>query len=1199
MSMRTRKTRPLALIMCALILLAACAVSLEAATTAEEVEEASSLESDLVTPHKPWGRDYVGGTIRALFFVYTGPYEGAWENPQTRVREVVELGQRFDLDADAVLFCGRGDKWVFHGLQLGEQRARRLLQDSYDLYVIAGFPMGRLPAEFQYLILKEVAEGAGLLCCGPGAGEYMVPRREITPTPTFLTAGIPSLTEEAVADMVSAYRLADGRGVRLNYGTQSLTPRPEYTPETAAAYDYWMLLVGRAALWAASREGDITVDRVFGEQPPTIDRSEPEPAGEAALSNSSDRPVQATVSFEARRKSDGATIDLGAQEVALPPGRTTLLSVALPPLRAGEYFVDAIARGGGKVLAFGAGSLTVESAFGVEEVTVNRSFVEPGDTIGGTVALRGEMPDDARLIIRLRDAYDRIVDSQEVASAAGEHAFEYEASELWTNWMRVEALVVSGGEEIELKQASFSVPIRRQGQLNFVMWDAPMDVLGPYGWRQMQRVGYNVSLLGSMGSTPRSRPGSLQACNATVAPYSTRILDPKDENGYMEPVCWNNEPAVTEHVQSIVDGQRQLREMGIFVYSLGDEGVTMGCCVHPECIKAYRRYLADRYESIDALNESWGSEYASFDEVDLLDHGDNMENAARETAPARWYDRQAFARYNLARYTARFGQAYREIDPLSKTGFEGTGRFGADYDAILANNDFYGPYPDIGDDIIRSAAPSDLVNSNWMGYSKTGDALSDAAWRMVMKGKNSIWFWMWAGIGSYRGYVRPTLDLWPATQDLSEEMQPVRRGLGDLLMHSEVTHSRIGILYSLPSALATQLGNSGEFVSARASHEIWTQLTYELGLDLRYITDGMLAEGVLDTEEFSVLLLPMTQAISPEQADLIRGFVEDGGTVIADVRPAIRDGHCKPVMPGLLDDLFGISRTGRGSASQTALAIDDLWGGEQVSLDLPQVRVDTEVEAATAEAATSVDGAPVLLSNSVGDGRAILLNFQLTSASYEEPGTDDARTLLQALYDLGGARSPIEVASPSGKPLPMTETRVWSNGQALVFGLWRQMENAWFNPKTDTIAGEPVGATVRLRSPMHVYDLRAGEYLGSVDRIDTSLRWGRASFFMALPYEVPEPAVTLEPRQPAPADVITAAIAMDLPDGAAERFAVWTEVIDPDGESPLWGQQVAVLDGGSAQVRVQVAHNDRPGTWRIRATELFSGKSAEASWEVQ
>ncbi len=1181
------KVRTPALMLCIAIALGACSVSLEAATTAEEVELSSSLESALVTPHKPWGSDYAGGKVRALFFVYTGSYAGEWEDTHTRVREAVELGERFDLDAKAVLYCGRAENWAFHGLQLGEQRARKLMEESYDLYVIAGFPMGKLPAEFQYMILKEVADGAGLLACGPGAGEYLAPRREIAPTPSFLTDGIPVLDDKPAGEMVSAYQMAEGRGVWLKYSTQSLTPRPAYSPAAAAAYDYWMLLVGRAALWAASREGDVAIEGVSAEG--------------ATISNASDRAMDVRVSFEARRKSDGGTTDIGEQQVSLPPGETTIVAAPIPALRADEYFVDAIARSGRGVEAFGAGEFTVESPYGVEEVTVDGSFVEPGDTIAGTVTLRGELPDDSVLTIRLRDAYDRIVAQQDVAREAGrnEYSAEYQASDLWTNWMRMEALVSRGDQEIELKRTSFSVPIRRQGQFNFVMWDAPMDVLGPYGWREMQKAGYSVSLLGSMSGEGRAKSGSLEACGATVAPYSTRILDPKDENGYMLPVCWNDEPAVSEHVQTIVDRQRHLREMGIFVYSLGDEGVTKGCCVNPACIEAYQRYLADQYETVGALNDSWGSNYASFDDVDLLDRADNMENAARQTAPARWYDRQAFARYNLAQFTARFGAAFREIDPLSKTGFEGTGRFGDDFDTIVGNNDFYGPYPSIVDDIVRSAAPAEMVNSNWMGYAKTGDALSDAAWRMVMKDKNSIWYWMWSGIGSYIGYVRPTLDLWPATEDLTEEMQPVRRGLGDLLMHSEVAHSRIGILYSLPSALSSGLGNSGQFVSAKASHEIWTQLTYELGLDVRYITDEMLANGALSTDEFSVLLLPMTQALGPAQADLIRGFVEDGGTVIADVRPAIYDGHCKPQMPGLLDDLFGISRSGPGSAGEAALAIDGLWGGEALKLDLPKVRVDTEVAAAAAEAAGSAGDTPVLLSNTVGNGRAILLNFQLASAGDSEPGTADARKLLRALYEIGGAQGAIEVASPKGEALPRTETRVWADGDALVFGLWRQMENAWFNPKSGTLAGEPVAARVQLPAEMHVYDLRAGKYLGTADRLDTKLLWGRASFFMALPYEIPQPAVTLGPQDPEPGGVVTASIRMDLPRGAAEQFAVWTEVIDPDGERPLWGQKVAVLEDGRAQVPVLVAHNDRPGTWRVRATELFSGKSAEAAWEVQ
>ncbi|MBM3498146.1 MAG: hypothetical protein FJX74_05700, partial [Armatimonadetes bacterium] len=948
-------------------------------TNAQEVDEDNSLTSDLVTPHKPWGRSHVGGRVRALFFVYTGPYEGTWEDTGTRVRQAVELAQRFDLEAEAVLICGQGaGKWNFHGVALGEARAERVLEKPYDLYCLAGIGMDKLPAKLQYLILKQVAAGAGLLCCGPGASEFMVDRRRINPTPSVLTDAIPTLGGKAAGEMVSAYHLGKGRGVWLNYAAYALAPMQAFSWRAVAEFDYWMLLVGRAALWAAGREGEVSVDAVLGPQALVQEREVLPTAGEVALSTRGEKPIEATVALELCRADDAQRTSLGEAKVTIAPGEATRVPVELPRVRAGDYFVDAVVKSSRGVEAFGAGTLTVQSPVGIGEVLVEGSFVEVGEAIHGAVTLRGAPPAGSVLQVRLRDSYGRILQQHDTPPAAGqaEVTFDYEADAFATNWMRAEAALLVDGVEVEVKQASFSVPKRRQGQHNFVMWDAPMDVLGPYAWRQLQEAGMTVSLIGSMGAEARPIPASLHACDATVAPYSTRILDPKDDQGFMLPVCWNDEPAVTEHVQKIVDGQRNLREQGVFVYSLGDEGVTKGCCVHPACIDTYRQWLAERYGAIEQLNASWDTTYGSFEQVDLLDRSDNMEAAALKTCPPRWYDRQAFARWNLSHYVGRYVEAYSRLDPHALTGYEGTGGFGDDYDAMLTTNQFYGPYPDIGDDIVRSAFARDRVRSNWMGYSKTGDALSDAAWRMVMKGMDSIWFWMWSGIGDWRGYLRPTLDFWPATQDLMEEMRPVHRGLGDLLLQSEMAHSGIAVFYSLPSALSHQLENGREFVNAQSAHETWTQLTYELGLDFRYLTSGMLKSGALDPKEFRVLVLPMTQAISPEEAEVIRGFAQAGGTVIADVRPGIYDGHCKPIAPGALDDLFGIRRTGRGKAADEPASLGASLKGRSLSAELPKARVDTEVAADSAQALGHVGETPVMLVNEVGAGRAVLLNFQ-------------------------------------------------------------------------------------------------------------------------------------------------------------------------------------------------------------------------------
>jgi hypothetical protein len=239
-----------------------------AVTNAEEVESEHSLKTDFVTPHFKWAKDDVRGPVKALFFIYSGSYDGTWADEGTRLREVIELGQRFDVQADAVYFGGSGEKWDFHGNKFGADRAEKLLQKPYQLYVIGGFPLAKLPAKMQYEILSQVAKGAGLLCCGPGS-EFMVDKRKIA-TPALLADGLPTMDGKNLADWVSTYTLGKGRGVWLKYGSQSLTPTKQFTYRGLNELDYSMLLVGRAAQWAAGLDGQVQLGAVLGKQPARV-----------------------------------------------------------------------------------------------------------------------------------------------------------------------------------------------------------------------------------------------------------------------------------------------------------------------------------------------------------------------------------------------------------------------------------------------------------------------------------------------------------------------------------------------------------------------------------------------------------------------------------------------------------------------------------------------------------------------------------------------------------------------------------------------------------------------------------------------------------------------------------------------------------------------------------------------------------------
>ena len=963
-----------------------------AGTTAQEVEEDQSLASQLVTPHRPWASDFVGGPVRALFIVNAGSYTGEWYAPETRLREVVELMQRVDLQADAILVGGsKGEDFL--GLELGRQRAERLLAKPYQVYVFANARLDRLPPKFQFLIMEQVAKGAGLFCVGPAATDFMTDKRRLAAPGPWLTEGLPELDGKSPADVIRAYRLGNGRGVWFNYAPWALTPKADFSYAGLAEYDYRMLWVARGLLWAAGRENAVGISFQARAQGGPV--AQP-PSWVVEVTRGEQVPSRLRVDVNVRRRSDGWTLAIDEDTVSVDPERPGALAVDLPHLRAGGYVIDAIVRSRRGVEGFAATLFDVGSAFGVSEVVLDRPFVEHGETITGAVVLRGPVAPGSQLRLSFRDSFDRVLEERDQLAPVAENArvaFEYRPGPFDTILMRCEATLLTDGREVDLRSASFTVPNRRRGQFNFLQWDTPHDVLGYYAWQQMRQAGMNLCLVGSFGES-KAIP-VLAASDISLVPYSTRILDPKDENGFMKlggadakdaPHCWNDAPAIDAYVQRIVTNQAKHREHGVFCYSLGDEGVTLGCCVHPKCIETYRLYLKDQYGTIEKLNASWNATYASFDQVDLLDRKDNMENAARAKGLyARWYDRQAFARWNLMQFSGRFVKAFRGLDPQAVTGFEGTGGYGDDLDGILSTNTFYSPYPGLGDDIIRAAAPRELIRANWMGYSKTGDALSDAAWRMVMRGMDSVWYWMWTGIGNWRGYVTPTLDFYPATADLTNEMRPVRRGLGDLLLHASPVHSRIAVFYSLPSALAHGLDESAGFVGAESTHQTWTQLTSELGLDFRYITQAMLRKGALRADQFSVLLLPFTQAVSAEEAAAIRAFAEAGGTVIADVRPGLFDGHCRPVTPGSLDALFGIRRTGRVAPAVKPLDIKAQFAGRELSLQAA-ARVDPGVEPDGAQALARADGVPVLLVNPVGRGRAILLNFQLLS---EKP--DDAQ----------------------------------------------------------------------------------------------------------------------------------------------------------------------------------------------------------------
>lgn len=1107
----------------------------------DEVEENHRLSLEFVTPHTDWAQPYALGKVRVLFFS---------SGRDTHAREIVELMQRFDIEADAVYWTLVEDtpNWQWHGGEEGLKRILRLLERPYDVYLFNQIPLTNLPAKAQYQLLKPVVEGAGLVLLGFRDERVFKGENRLQELPPFLQG-----TE------AQAYRVGKGRGVYL--------PAPPLIPYRfgwEVEYDHWQERLGRAVLWAAGKEPRASLS--IAVEPQRFDRD----AEQAQLVVRWEGAAGLRLEGRLRRRDDGAVLPL-----ALPASRREEIRQPLPLLRSGSYFAEVWARSGRGVEAWATTTFEVLSRRSIEAIEPQRTWAEVGEAFAGRVRLSRQLGEGEGLELRLKDRQGRIWARLTRRSFGRLTSYHFPVKPWYPMLLQLEAVWHAGRGEVAASSVYLHVVKRNRGRFNFLVWDYPRGPTAPYAEEALARLGMTLQLAGG------APPAFVAAYDVAWVPYTTRILAPLDEQSHMKPVCWNDEPAVEEYIQGIVGKYREARQHGVFVYSLGDETVTRGACLHPACLQAYRLYLAEQYGGdIAALNRAWGTNYRSFDEVEVRDNDE--ATALREGRFARWFDRQAFQCYNFARFCQRFGDAYRELDPQARTGFEGAGRFdaGDDYDLIVRKNGFWSPYPGPGDEILRSIAPRDFPRANWMGYQKDADSLLRWYWRMVTRGSDAVWWWRWDGIGRFNGLLRPDLSPFPAVKEMLRDTEVLREGLGDLLLASEMEDDGIALLYSFPSAYATRVENGPSFGGYQEHHVAWHRALRDLGLQFHYITDRMVRRGEWPIGRDRMLILARAEALSEEEVRAFRRFVEGGGTLIADLRPGIFDGHCAPRQRGALDDLFGIERAGRGPAAKGKATLS--LGG--VSLEVPELLHDPHLQAMKATPSGKVGATPLLLRRRVGRGEAVLLNFGLTSYPplHQADAPEAAAQLLTALLRAAGVQPRYRLTTPQGQRLRNIELIRWRTGGTEILALFRE-------------TGEAGEAMVHLPEPRWAYDLRQRRALGRTTTLRCTLRPGRAYFFALLPWE-PSPPAFLAPSRATRGQVASLRVRMPR---AAGLHALRLRAFLPDGREADGFRPILLVGDEEAQAVLPLAFNDPPGPWRIEAQELFTGQRAIRMMRVE
>jgi beta-galactosidase len=521
---------------------------------------------------------------------------------------------------------------------------------------------------------------------------------------------------------------------------------------------------------------------------------------------------------------------------------------------------------------------------------------------------------------------------------------------------------------------------------------------------------------------------------------------------------------------------------------------------HPEfCFCGYtqarfREWLKGRYKALGALNAAWYRSFESWTQVQppryptILSYTD-------------YIDWRTFIDDKLAGDLRTRVDAIRTADkahPItSHAAVPGlftspTDGYGEPDDwKMSASADFFGTsvYPKhsessqpwsyqmlaAGLDFSRSAGRS-FDKGFWIGelqagQGATGMAIADPVtphdeafwiWQVIAHGARELaiyaWYPMSSGFES-NGYGLINLDgsITDRARAAGNIAKTVERHSSDLLK-SKPAAAQVAILYNRLSYI---VGGSQPSLSKLGNAERDSLIGLHRAFFERQIpVDFVHPQDVIQNKlgQYKILFLPFPVMLSKNVADGIKRYVQNGGTAVAEARLAWNDerGFASDVIPGFgLDEIFGAKEKlirpadGPRIAMESSADLPGLNGTQTIAGDAFEEDLDPLDGARVL--GRFADGAPAVVENSFGKGKAILLGSFVALAYHKQP-SDSNRDFFLSLAQAAGVSSEVEVTGPGTSELEVR--RLVDDNKQIVFA---------FNHSK-----QPADATLSVRMPWDV-----------------------------------------------------------------------------------------------------------------------------------
>jgi hypothetical protein len=1196
----------------------------------ENLEKAQSMDLNFnsmsyVTPHLEWAKPYAGGKPSVLLIG-----EGA-----SVVRDMIEVAERCDIDLTVNYIGGvYSISGLYSSLSVPgcfNELAKRLVS-KYDAIVVAGDVWSSMPESIKNTIVLQVKEGTGLLLTSPVSPPPAIAKHyqpdKLSPKPQAwsvsaehpVISGIPfnalppTITQGNKTDgevilkagkdaLLTLFNLEKGKvavaGWKVNTGKDSpytVLPQMPNSLSKNIDYPYWeyqISLLGKIIYYIADKKSNITLNKIAAAHD-----------GKFTAEVSADKPQKASVELTVSDKFHNKLSSV-SHNVDLKAGKNNVEVNFKPQTQYGLIFVDMIVKGDSGVETWGTCTFDNPAESYIKDFRLDPKVWKREESLAVEVQINN--PNNSDLTLQLFDSYGNEFARQE-SKAAETVSFSVPLKDCKAYTFDALLTIRKDGRTLDSARqtlALYGIPDTRIMQVAFG-WPSLSSrsiqsfMLKPYYERLMEM---GATVLRPHGT---DSPFELMEGRKLGMPYiysrspgtcdSRYPNDPKTKAktkfDMIRKPCISA-PGFKDMLEEKNSKLANLEDFGSIIRGGPDEANSIkkwDGCFSIDCQRELREYLKRKYGSLEALNQSWATDFKQWDDVIAM----TSEEVKNHPSFAPWHDHRTFNDWTRADAIHRIAKGTKAANPqlcYSLSGTHNTNPFNA-YDWYLLMKEFDAIESYSGEQTIMQRSFHEngkLIWMPWIGYDSNYDSVNQLMLNYLMEGATAF------SIFSGKFYVNPDLTLPIRGQEMQKLMNRFKNGPAELLINSKYSRVPIAMHYS-PASIKTDWILGWDDHALAAVQGMATML-YDMGLGYDYVAYGNLeTDNRLD--EYKVFILPGSSSLSPKEVASIKAFVKNGGTVIADMLPGAYDQNGKPCAVNPLLDLFGVKDIGKliiGNAviNGTDTNLNGLtlknYEGKLKSFSMGVI---PDSGKALAKVDYQEKEYPAVIVNSYGKGRAVYFAAAISTeygelaemrfAPSRQPHIAALNGFMGKLISDSGVKPEIRVMRPDGKPIRVSKTVVRHNGPAIMLGVVRNYRQAL------NIDTKPITHKVELPGEYYVYDLLERKELGRGSSFDYEFSPQTQALFALLPYKVKNIEVKIQ-RNDGNVKINMNAVA-DVKEPADHIFRI--EIISPSGKANAAFSTMLFGKGLAASHEFAMPLNAEPGDWKVNVTDALSGVTA-------